>query len=221
MPCNARQLVIVACTLGLFAATALARPQPQPPSTNAQRWNAWQAHQRLQSESPFHGLAWRSIGPTAPGGRVVDIENIPGQPYGFYVAYATAGVWKTLNNGVSFAPLSDAQPSMIVGAIAVDPNHPQRLWVGTGEANSARSNYGGMGVFRSDDGGQTFRHMGLSDTDRIGAVWVDPLDGEHVCVAAMGKQYSTGGQRGVFCSFDGGANWLHTLKGETEYTGAI
>jgi len=218
---RARSIIATAVVAILAAGAAQARPKPQGSASDAQRWEATRAHEALRAASPFHGLEWRSIGPTGQGGRVVDVENIPGQPYGFYVAYATGGVWKTTNNGVTFEPLTDDLPTTVVGDIAVDPNHPQRLWVGTGEPNSARSNYGGLGLFRSDDGGRTFRHAGLADTDRIGNVWVNPANGEHVCVAALGRQYTTGGQRGVFCTWDGGAKWEHTLKGENEWTGAI
>jgi photosystem II stability/assembly factor-like uncharacterized protein len=212
---------LAACTAALVWSGVHARPEPRPAATDAERWAAVKAHESLREASPFHGLTWRSIGPVSQGGRVVDVENIPGQPYGFYVAYATGGVWKTTNNGVSFEPLSDRLPTMVVGDIAVDPHNPDRLWVGSGEPNSARSNYGGLGLFRSDDGGKTFRHVGLEDTDRIGHVWVDPTDGEHVCVAALGKLYTTGGRRGVFCSWDGGTTWSQTLKGANAWTGAI
>src|SRR5687767_1499793 len=111
----------LALVLGLAAAAvaapAGARPKPSAPAGEAARWAAWERHEALERESPFHGLAWRSIGPTVQGGRVVDVESIPGNPYGFYVAYATGGVWKTTNNGVSFEPLSDALATMVVGDI--------------------------------------------------------------------------------------------------------
>lgn len=154
------------------------------------------------------------------GGRVVDVESIPGQPYGFYVAYATGGVWKTTNNGVSFAPLSDAMPTMVSGDIAIDPNLPKRLWLGSGEPNASRSSYGGMGIFVSDDEGATFRHAGLSDVDRIARIVVHPKDSQRLCVAAIGRLYSEGGRRGVFCTRDAGANWTQSLIG-TGHTGAI
>lgn len=184
------------------------------------RWQSWRAHEALVAASPLNGIPWRSIGPTVQGGRVVDVESIPGQPYGFYLAYATGGVWKTTNNGVTFSPLSDRLPSMVTGDIAVDPNNPERLWIGGGEPNAARSNYGGMGVFVSDDGGATFRHAGLTDVDRIARVIVHPKDGRRVCVAAAGKLYSEGGRRGVLCTKDDGATWDHVLE-TTGYTGAI
>ena len=212
----------VALLLSLACASAShARPRPAAPATEAQRWAAWERHQELSRDSLFHGLKWRSIGPTLQGGRVVDIEAIPGEPYGFYVAYATGGVWKTTNNGLSFAPLTDQLASIVVGDIAVDPNNPRRLWVGSGEPNSSRSSYGGLGIFRSDDGGASFVHAGLGDTDRIATIVVDPRDGRRVCVAALGRLYTRGGARGVYCSRDEGRSWTRTLEGDNALTGAI
>lgn len=183
-------------------------------------WRAYAEHTALEQASLFNGLKWRAIGPTIQGGRVVDVESVPGDPYGFYVAYATGGVWKTTNNGVSFEPLSDRMPTMVTGDIAVDPNNAQRLWIGSGEHNSSRSTYGGMGLFLSEDAGKSFVHKGLSDVDRISRVLVHSKDSRRVCVAAIGKLYSEGGRRGVFCTRDDGATWRQTLKGEG-VTGAI
>lgn len=199
---------------------AAAAPLPERGDAGDPRWQAWAAHRALEQASPFRGLAWRALGPTVQGGRVLDVESIPGEPYGFYVAYASGGVWKTTNNGVGFEPLSDALPTMITGDIAVDPNRPKRLWIGSGEPNSSRSSYAGMGVFLSEDGGKSFVHKGLTDVDRISRVLVHPKDSTRVCVAAIGRLYSEGGRRGVFCSRDDGANWKQVLVGHGN-TGAI
>jgi len=208
--------------LSLIALPAVAgRPPGAPAATSAQREAAWQAHQALAADSPFRAMHWRSIGPTAQGGRVVAIAGVPGQPDTFYVAYATGGVWKTTDNGQHFAPLSDRLPTLATGAIAVDPEHPDTLWVGTGEANSSRSSYGGMGLFRSDDGGKTFTAMGLAGSDRIARIVVDPRDSNTIYVAVLGKLYSTGGERGVYRSHDGGKTWQQVLAGSTPWTGAI
>jgi len=211
-------LWICLCLGSLLGSASAADLTPVEPT--APQWQAWAEHQQLEQASLFHGLKWRSIGPMVQGGRVVDVASIPGQPYGFYVAYASGGVWKTRNNGVSFEPLSDRLPSLISGAIAVDPTEPKRLWIGTGEANSSRSSYGGMGLFVSDDEGASFRHAGLTDVDRIARILVHPKDGNRVCVAAIGKLYSAGGRRGVFCTRDGGQSWTQVLTG-SGMTGAI
>jgi photosystem II stability/assembly factor-like uncharacterized protein len=209
-----------AAVLALALSTPLAALSPAPADQAAPAWRSWRAHETLRESSLFHGLPWRSIGPVVQGGRVVDLAAIPGQPYGFYVAYATGGVWKTRNNGVTFTPLSDALPTTVTGAIAVDPSRPARLWIGSGEPNASRSSYAGMGVFVSDDEGVTFRHAGLSDVHRIARIVVHPRDGKRVCVAAIGQLYTDGGRRGVFCTRDDGANWNQVLAGN-DRTGAI
>jgi photosystem II stability/assembly factor-like uncharacterized protein len=206
--------------LCLAPTTQAARPTPGAPSTPEQREAAWQQHQRMEAESDFRGLRWRSIGPTGQGGRVVDFASVPGQPYTFYVAYASGGVWKTTNNGGSFEPLTDRLPNTVIGAIAVDPSAPETLWIGAGESNAARSNYGGHGLFVSHDGGKTFARKGLTASDRIAAIVVDPRDGQRVLVAAAGKLYSPGGQRGIFLTEDGGENWTQVLKSGDDWTGA-
>ncbi|MGE3731097.1 MAG: WD40/YVTN/BNR-like repeat-containing protein, partial [Lysobacterales bacterium] len=214
-----RSTLILSC-FGLLAAAFPAARAIDSVEPDAPQWRAYAAHQRLADESLLQGSRWRSIGPVVQGGRVVDVESIPGKPYGFYVAYASGGVWKTLNNGVSFTPLSDRLPTLISGDIAVDPQLPGRLWIGTGEPNSSRSSYGGMGVLVSDDEGQSFRHSGLSDVDRIARILVHPKDSNRVCVAAIGRLYSDGGRRGVFCTRDGGTSWKQVLA-TTGMTGAI
>ncbi len=189
--------------------------------TASQREAAWQQHQKMAADSPYAGVEWRSIGPTAQGGRVVDVAAVPGQPYTFYVAYATGGVWKTTNDGNNFEPLSDSLPTTVTGAIAVDPQHPDTLWVGSGEPNASRSSYGGMGLFRSNDGGKHFQRMGLSATDRIARIVVDPKDSNRIFVAVVGRLYSEGGDPGVYRSIDGGKSWSRVLKGDRPNTGAI
>jgi len=206
---------------GLFFAALLeARPQAGSAADYAAREAAWQTQQALLAASPYAGLKWRSIGPVVQGGRLVDMEVVPGQPYTFYAAYASGGLWKTTNNGHTFEPLFDHQPSMIMGDIAIDPKRPETVWVGTGENNSSRSSYGGMGVYRSDDAGKSWRYMGLGDTDRIGRILVDPEDSDTIYVAALGKLYTPGGQRGVFRSRDGGESWQRVLEGG-EWTGMV
>jgi photosystem II stability/assembly factor-like uncharacterized protein len=209
--------------LTVAIAIALAAPAfGKTTRTDAEaRWQAWEQHQQLEQSSLFAGLKWRSIGPTVQGGRIVDVEVHPDKPYTFYVAYASGGVWKTSNNGVTFTPLSDDLASMISGDIAIDPQAPDTLWVGTGEPNSSRSSYSGLGMFVSRDGGKTFEHAGLTDADRIARVRVDPKDSQRVFVAVQGPLYTPGGKRGIFRTIDGGQSWQQVLAGDGEWTGAI
>lgn len=219
-----RRVVFCWALLGLIAPLSMRaeRPAASPPADFEARMQAWDRHQELVAASDFTGLPWRSIGPVVQGGRVVDIETVPGQPYTFYVAYASGGLWRTTDNGVNFEPIFEQQPTLIMGDIAVDPNDPEVLWVGSGENNSSRSSYGGLGIFRSRDGGETWRHMGLGDSDRIGRIVIDPRDSNRIYVAVLGKLYTPGGQRGVFRSTDGGETWQEVLAGDPDaYTGFI
>lgn len=206
--------------VALISTTAQARPKPDGAADFADKQKAWEQHQKMAASSPFAGLQWRSVGPVVQGGRLVDMEVVPGQPYTFYAAYASGGLWKTTNNGHTFEPLFDDQATIIMGDIAVDANNPETIWVGTGENNSSRSSYGGMGIYRSDDGGRNWRHMGLGDTDRIGRILIDPNNSDRIYTASLGKLYTPGGQRGIYRSTDGGKSWQQVLAG-SDWVGII
>ena len=126
-----KSIFILVLLSALLVTTALeARPQAGQPADYAGKYEAWEKHQALVAASPYSGLQWRSVGPVVQGGRLVDMEVVPGQPYTFYAAYASGGLWKTTNNGHTFEPLFDDQASMIMGDIAVDPNNPETVWGG-------------------------------------------------------------------------------------------
>ena len=179
---------------------------------------SWQKHQQIIAESKFKGLKWRNIGPIMQGGRVVSIQVSKQNDNVIYLAYASGGVWKSTDKGITFESITDSLPSQIVGGFAIDPNNENILWMATGENNSSRSSYGGMGVYRSQDAGTTWQHMGLGDTNRIGDIIVDPKNSNRIYVAALGPLYSKGGQRGIFVSEDNGKSWKKTLSGD-ELTG--
>ncbi|MEO1366535.1 MAG: glycosyl hydrolase, partial [Acidobacteriota bacterium] len=207
----------------LIPTAALAeRPAPEGPATADIAEASWQRHQELDRTSPFKGLEWRSIGPVVQGGRVIDIEKIPDEPYGFLVAYASGGLWSTVDNGVNFEPLTDELPSMIMGDVAIDPNDGDRIWIGTGEDNASRSSYGGVGVFLSEDGGESWEHKGLRESDRIGRIVIDPRDPQRVFVGVSGRLYTEGGERGVYRTEDDGESWELVLStGDDGWTGII
>jgi photosystem II stability/assembly factor-like uncharacterized protein len=160
----------------------------------------------------FNGLRFRSIGPAMISGRIVDIAVEPGNAAHYYVAAASGGVWKTINNGITWIPLFDSEGSYSIGALALDPRNPATLWVGTGEANSQRSVSYGDGIYRSDDSGRTWKNLGLKKSEHIARVAIDPRDSKVVYVAAQGPLWSPGGDRGLYKTLDGGKTWTKALN---------
>ncbi|MFW5946878.1 MAG: VPS10 domain-containing protein [Gemmatimonadota bacterium] len=168
--------------------------------------------------STFRGLSLREIGPALTSGRVSDLAINPEDPSEYYVAVASGNVWKTENGGVTFEPIFDGEGSYSIGVVALDPNNPHVVWVGTGENNAQRSVAYGDGVYKSEDGGKSWTHMGLEDSEHIGKILIDPRDSDVVWVAAQGPLWSSGGDRGLYKTTDGGETWTHVLD-ISEYTG--
>ena len=169
------------------------------------------------------GLRWRSIGPAATGGRIADLAVIqpPGQSTTIYVGTTTGGVFKSVNDGVSFAPVFDRAGGMMsIGAVAVAPSDPKVVWVGTGEADNRQSSSWGDGVYKSVNGGLTWTRMGLEETRHIGRIVIDPADPNVVWIAAVGHLWGSNAERGVYKTTDGGASWKKALY-KDENTGAI
>ncbi len=157
-------------------------------------------------------IAYRSIGPTRPSGRFVDFAVSTQDPYVFYAATATGGLWKTTNNGLTFEPIFDHEPVFSIGAVACAPTDHNIVWVGTGEANNSRSTYWGDGVYKSTDGGKTWKNMGLKDSHHIGRLVIHPQNPDVVYVAAMGHLYSENEERGLYKTSDGGQTWQKVLN---------
>jgi photosystem II stability/assembly factor-like uncharacterized protein len=156
-------------------------------------------------------LHWRSIGPANPGGRVSDIVGVPGDPNTFYIAGAVGGIFKTINGGMTFTPIFDNQDVASIGAIAIAPSNPKVLWVGTGEGDPRNDASIGDGVYLSTDAGQTWKHVGLTESERIKRIRVHPTDPNTAWVAALGREWGPNEERGVFKTTDGGATWKKTL----------
>ena len=167
----------------------------------------------------FAGLKFRSIGPGAESGRVMSIAVNPQKKHEFYVGVASGGIWKTVNDGTTWTPLFDSQGSYSIGWVALDPHDPSVVWVGAGESNSQRSVSYGDGIYRSDDGGKSWKNLGLKKSEHIGRVVIDPRDSKVVYVAAGGPLWGPGGDRGVFKTTDGGKTWKAVLT-ISENTGA-
>ena len=155
--------------------------------------------------------SWRAIGPANMGGRVTDIDGVPGDPSTFYVSGADGGIHKTIDGGVNFKPIFENQRAYSIGALTIAPSDSNVLWVGTGEGDPRNSVGYGWGVYRSVDGGQTWKNLGLKKTERIKRIVVDPNNPDIACVCALGKQWGPNKERGVFKTTDGGKTWDKVL----------
>lgn len=164
-----------------------------------------------QTAEDFAGFRLRSVGPALMSGRIVDIVVDPAHKPTWYVAVASGGLWKTTNAGTTWTPVFQNEGSYSVGALAMDPKNPNTIWVGSGESNNQRSVGYGDGVYRSDDGGRTWRNVGLKTSEHIGRIMIDPRDTDVVYVAAYGPLWSAGGDRGLYKTTDGGKNWKKVL----------
>ncbi|NND45535.1 MAG: glycosyl hydrolase [Xanthomonadales bacterium] len=163
------------------------------------------------AEHPLAGIPMRTIGPALTSGRVSDFAFYPGQSHRFFVSMASGGVWKTENNGITWTPVFDNEGSFAIGVIELDPHNTDTIWVGTGENNAQRSVGYGDGVYKSTDGGKSWKNMGLKDSGHISMIRFHPEQRDTVFVAAQGPLWNSGGDRGLYRSTDGGATWERIL----------
>ena len=206
-------------SLLIFLLTVSSSSYSQNPTLANERAKGTEMRSKLTSNSYAGGLHFTNIGPTVMSGRVVDLDVNPADPKEFYVAYASGGLWHTSNFGNSYDPVFDQQSVMTIGDIAVDWT-TKTIWLGSGESNSSRSSYAGNGIYKSDDGGKTWQHLGLNETHHIGRVVLHPADKNIAWVAAVGHLYSNNAERGVYKTRDGGKTWAKTLY-VNDSTGAI
>ena len=171
-------------------------------------------------DSLLTGLSWRQIGPFR-GGRLAAATGVPSEPETYYLGAALGGVWKTTDGGNRWAPIFDhASPLASIGAIAVSASDPNVIYVGTGESAPREDASFGDGMWKSIDAGKTWTHVGLTDSQHIARIVIDPRDPNLVLVAAQGHVYGPNDERGVFRSTDGGASWKKVLYADRE-SGAI
>ena len=184
----------------------------QPPATPAENIiESTKTFDHLLSNSLVSHLPLTNIGPSVMSGRVTDLEVNPKAPHEFYVGYASGGLWYTNNNGTTFSPVMDNSPTQNIGDIAVHwPSHT--IYVGTGENNSSRSSYAGIGILKSTDKGATWQHIGLEDSHHIGKIEINPNDPNEVVVGVTGHLYSSDSSRGIYKTTDGGLSWTQTLS---------
>jgi photosystem II stability/assembly factor-like uncharacterized protein len=183
----------------------------QPPATpGTERLKVSEQRKRLETSSVLNDIKFRNIGPAIMSGRVVDVDANPDDPTEFYVAYASGGLWHTTNNGQSFTPVMDSIDILFIGDIAVNWK-TRTIWVGTGEVNSSRSSYAGMGIYKSSNNGKTWDYAGLPESHHIGKIQLHPVDNNTAWVAALGHLYSPNKERGLYKTTDGGKTWKQTL----------
>jgi photosystem II stability/assembly factor-like uncharacterized protein len=200
-----RLLLTAAVTISIFALSGCARAQSDEDDP--------------MSSETFAAMEMRNIGPAFMSGRIADIDIHPTRPSTWYVSVGSGGVWRTDNAGTTWTPLFDEQSVYSIGSLALDPSNPEIVWVGTGENVGGRHVGWGDGIYRSGDGGATWVNMGLPTSEHISQIIIHPDDSNTVWVASQGPLWSSGGERGVFKTTDGGATWSNTLEID-EWTGA-
>jgi photosystem II stability/assembly factor-like uncharacterized protein len=160
----------------------------------------------------YSSLSFRGIGPAVTSGRIVDLAVNPKNKSQWFIAAAAGGVWRTNNAGVTFDPIFQTQNVYSIGCLAIDASNTNVIWVGTGENNNQRAVGYGDGLYKSEDGGKSFKNVGLGKSEHIGKIAVDPTNGDIVYVAAYGPLWSAGGDRGIYKTTDGGKNWNKVLN---------
>lgn len=180
--------------------------------------SAQEKSESIWSEKTFEGLKFRSIGPAFMSGRLSDIAIDPNNENIWYAAVSSGGVWKTVNAGTTWKPLTDKETFYATGCVTIDPNNSGVIWLGTGENNGGRHIGIGHGVFKSVDGGESWTNMGLKKSEHVSKIIVHPDNSDIIWVASQGPLWSSGGDRGLYKSTDGGKTWKQNLK-INEWTG--
>ncbi|MDX1911812.1 MAG: glycosyl hydrolase [Saprospiraceae bacterium] len=202
-------LLFIALFIGLTPLVAQKKEEPKTKTPDKPVW---------LNPATYGGLKFRSVGPAVTSGRISDFAVNPHNPAEYYVAVASGGVWKTVNAGTTYSPIFDGQGSYSIGCVTLDPTNPNVVWVGTGENNNQRSVAYGDGVYKSENGGKTWKNKGLKNSEHIANIVVDPSNPNTIYVAAYGPVWSDGGERGVYKSTDGGETWT-CVKSVSAYTG--
>ena len=174
---------------------------------------------KKENSSIYSGLKFRSIGPALMSGRISDIVIHPENENLWYVTAGSGGVWKTENSGTTWKSIFDGQKSYSIGCISLDPQNPNIIWVGTGENVGGRHVAYGDGIYKSEDGGESWKNMGLKKSEHLSKIIIHPKNSNIIWVASQGPLWSKGGERGVYKSNDGGKSWIQTL-GDNEWIGA-
>jgi len=167
--------------------------------------DSWTQHLKLKKTSEFR-LEWILLGPVMNSARVEAVQGDPTRPGTWYVAFGSGNLWKTVNHGLTWKPIFENQPALGIGDIALAPSNPDIIWLGSGESLKKARNFTmpGVGIFRSEDGGETWSHLGLTDSFHIGEIAVHPTNPDVAFVAVMGHFWSKNPNRGLYRTMDGG-----------------
>lgn len=214
-----QRLTLTGALALLFTFLLQAQITPPPATSGTDRLTGFEQRKNLAAKGLIDAVEFKNIGPTVQSGRVVDLAVNPDDPTEFYVAYASGGLWKTENNGMTFRSLFDNEVVMTIGDIAVDWER-NTIWLGSGEVNSSRSSFAGMGMYKSIDGGTNWTYTGLPESHHIGRIILHPSDPNIAWVAVLGHLYSPNRERGIYQTTDGGKTWEQTLFVD-ENTGAV
>lgn len=215
-----QKTIIIAGLLLLFTAPIFSqkgKKETEKDKTETEKDKKTEKPTRMK-ESTYGALSFRSIGPAVTSGRISDFAVNPANYAEYFVASSAGGVWRTRNAGTTYEPVFDGQGSYSIGCVTIDPSNSEVVWVGSGENNNQRSVNYGDGVYKSSDGGKSWKNMGLKNSEHIANVVVDPTSSNIVYVAAYGPVWSDGGDRGVYKSTDGGETWT-CVKSVSQYTG--
>jgi photosystem II stability/assembly factor-like uncharacterized protein len=193
-------------------ALCLATTAQNRPSTGADRQKAFQQQKALAAKSPYKSIQWRNVGPDNISGRVSEVLGVPGNKNIIWASFATGGFWKTEDAGKSWKPLFDNEGTLSVGSFDVSKSNPNIIYLGSGEANIFRASLPGMGVYKSEDGGKSWKHIGLENTSTISRVIIHPSNPNHVYVAASGNEWSNSKERGLYETTDGGKSWKRLIN---------
>jgi photosystem II stability/assembly factor-like uncharacterized protein len=193
----------------ILSLTAIAQNRP---STGTERMKASEKHKSLMARSPYKNLQWRNIGPDNISGRCTEVLGVSGNKNIIWAAFATGGFWKTTNAGKTWEPLFDKEGTQSIGSFAVAPSNQEIIYVGTGESNIFRASLPGLGMYRSSDGGKTWKHIGLENTGTIARVVIHPSNPNIVYVAASGNEWSYNKDRGLYMTTDGGRSWKRLIN---------
>lgn len=209
-------MVVAALMVLLFTVPAHAQRRTAAAASGPEQTEETRQGSGLSSGT-FSGLRFRNIGPAYSSGRVAAFAVNLADPTEYYVGVASGNIWKTVNNGTTYTPIFENYGSYAIGALEMDPNNPYVVWAGTGENNSQRALGYGDGVYKTEDGGRTWKNMGLKNSRQIGRILIDPRNSDVVYVAAEGSAWGPGGERGIYKSTDGGKTWnaILTISDDT------